>query len=160
MTSNLGSHLIQERLQDITSSNRDQVIGELRVQLMDMLKATIRPEFLNRVDEIIVFKPLTEKEIREIVDLQLIHLQERVERNNMKIEFDEEVKDWLGKLGYDIAYGARPLKRTIQKHLVNVLSEKILDATFLPGDTIQVGLNKQGLIEFVKKPQLRILIRK
>jgi ATP-dependent Clp protease ATP-binding subunit ClpB len=152
MTSNLGSHLIQERLQDITPSNRDQVIGELRVQLMDMLKATIRPEFLNRVDEIIVFKPLTEKEIREIVDLQLRHLQERVERNNMKIEFDDEVKDWLGKLGYDIAYGARPLKRTIQKHLVNVLSEKILDATFLPGDIIQVGLNKQGLIEFVKKP--------
>jgi ATP-dependent Clp protease ATP-binding subunit ClpB len=152
MTSNLGSHLIQERLQDITPSNRDQVIGELRVQLMDMLKATIRPEFLNRVDEIIVFKPLTEKEIREIVDLQLKHLQERVERNNMKIIFDDEVKDWLGKLGYDIAYGARPLKRTIQKHLVNVLSEKILNADFLPGDVILVGLNKQGLIEFAKKP--------
>lgn len=152
MTSNLGSHLIQERLQDITPSNRDQVIGELRVQLMDMLKATIRPEFLNRVDEIIVFKPLTEKEIREIVDLQLRHLQERVERNNMKIIFDDEVKDWLGKLGYDISYGARPLKRTIQKHLVNVLSEKILNADFLPGDVIMVGLNKQGLIEFVKKP--------
>ena len=152
MTSNLGSHLIQERLQDITPSNRDQVIGELRVQLMDMLKATIRPEFLNRVDEIIVFKPLTEKEIREIVDLQLQHLQERVERNNMKIVFDDEVKDWLGKLGYDIAYGARPLKRTIQKHIVNVLSEKILNADFLPGDVIMVGLNKQGLIEFAKKP--------
>ncbi|MBK6876566.1 MAG: AAA family ATPase [Ignavibacteria bacterium] len=152
MTSNLGSHLIQERLQDITPSNRDQVIGELRVQLMDMLKATIRPEFLNRVDEIIVFKPLTEKEIREIVDLQLKHLQERVERNNMKIVFDDEVKDWLGKLGYDIAYGARPLKRTIQKHIVNVLSEKILNADFLPGDVIMVGLNKQGLIEFAKKP--------
>ncbi|MBK6506222.1 MAG: AAA family ATPase [Ignavibacteria bacterium] len=152
MTSNLGSHLIQERLQDITPSNRDQVIGELRVQLMDMLKATIRPEFLNRVDEIIVFKPLTEKEIREIVDLQLKHLQERVERNNMKIIFDDEVKDWLGKLGYDIAYGARPLKRTIQKHIVNVLSEKILNADFLPGDVIMVGLNKQGLIEFAKKP--------
>ncbi len=152
MTSNLGSHLIQERLQDITPSNRDQVIGELRVQLMDMLKATIRPEFLNRVDEIIVFKPLTEKEIREIVDLQLKHLQERVERNNMKIIFDDEVKDWLGKLGYDIAYGARPLKRTIQKHLVNVLSERILNADFLPGDVIMVGLNKQGLIEFAKKP--------
>lgn len=152
MTSNLGSHLIQERLQDITPSNRDLVIGELRVQLMDMLKATIRPEFLNRVDEIIVFKPLTEKEIREIVDLQLKHLQERVERNNMKIVFDDEVKDWLGKLGYDIAYGARPLKRTIQKHIVNVLSEKILNADFLPGDVIMVGLNKQGLIEFAKKP--------
>lgn len=151
MTSNLGSHLIQEKLSEITPDNRDQIIGELRVQLMDMLKSTIRPEFLNRVDEIIVFKPLTEKEIREIVNLQLKNLQERVERNGMKLSIDDDVKDWLGKLGYDIAFGARPLKRTIQKHLVNVLSEKILSADFLPGDVIHVFLNKQGLIEFEKK---------
>ncbi len=152
MTSNLGSHLIQEKLQVITPENRDQIIGELRVQLMDMLKATIRPEFLNRVDEIIVFKPLTEKEIRQIVDLQLKYLQDRVERNNMKLIIDDDVKDWLGKLGYDIAYGARPLKRTIQKHMVNVLSERILSADFLPGDVIHVHLNKQGLIDFAKDP--------
>ncbi len=152
MTSNLGSHLIQEKLSEITPDNRDRIIGELRVQLMDMLKSTIRPEFLNRVDEIIVFKPLTEKEIREIVNLQLKNLQERVERNGMKLSIDDDVKDWLGKLGYDIAFGARPLKRTIQKHLVNVLSEKILSADFLPGDVIHVFLNKQGLIEFEKKP--------
>lgn len=151
MTSNLGSHLIQEKLQEITPRNRDEVIGELRIQLMDLLKSTIRPEFLNRVDEIIVFKPLTEKEIREIVDLQLKQLQERVERNGMRLEFDDDVKDWLGKLGYDITFGARPLKRTIQKHIVNVLSEKILNADFLPGDLIHVYLNKQGLIEFEKK---------
>ncbi len=151
MTSNLGSHLIQERLQDINARNRDEVIGELRVQLMDLLKATIRPEFLNRVDEIIVFKPLTEKEIREIVDLQLKQLQERVERNGMTLTVDDDVKDWLGKLGYDISFGARPLKRTIQKHVVNVLSEKILNADFLPGDVIHLCLNKQGLIEFEKK---------
>jgi ATP-dependent Clp protease ATP-binding subunit ClpB len=152
MTSNLGSHLIQEKLSEITPDNRDRIIGELRVQLMDMLKSTIRPEFLNRVDEIIVFKPLTEKEIREIVNLQLKNLQERVERNGMKLSIDDDVKDWLGKLGYDIAFGARPLKRTIQKHLVNVLSEKILSADFLPGDLIHIFLNKQGLIEFEKKP--------
>lgn len=151
MTSNLGSHLIQERLQDINARNRDEVIGELRVQLMDLLKATIRPEFLNRVDEIIVFKPLTEKEIREIVDLQLKQLQERVERNGMTLTVDDDVKDWLGKLGYDISFGARPLKRTIQKHVVNVLSEKILNADFLPGDVIHLYLNKHGLIEFEKK---------
>jgi ATP-dependent Clp protease ATP-binding subunit ClpB len=154
MTSNLGSHLIQERLQDITPENRDQIIGELRVQLLDMLKSTIRPEFLNRVDEIIVFKPLTEKEIRAIVELQLRNLQERVERNGMTLVVDDDVKDWLGKLGYDISYGARPLKRTIQKHLVNVLSEKILNAEFLPGDVVHVYLNKQGLIEFGKKSVL------
>jgi ATP-dependent Clp protease ATP-binding subunit ClpB len=151
MTSNLGSHLIQEKLQTIDSNNRSEVMGELRVKLMDLLKTTIRPEFLNRVDEIILFMPLTENEIRAIVDLQLKYLVEKVERNNMKLIIDDEVKDWLGKLGFDIAYGARPLKRTIQKYIVNALSEKILTAEFLPGDTIEAKLNKQGLIEFVKK---------
>lgn len=150
MTSNLGSHLIQEKLETIDSSNRDEVMNELRVKLMDLLKATIRPEFLNRVDEIILFKPLTSNEIRAIVDLQLKMLVDRVERNNMKMTIDDDVKDWLGKLGFDIAYGARPLKRTIQKHITNVLSEKILNAEFLPGDTIAVKLDRQGLIEFVK----------
>ena len=151
MTSNLGSHLIQEKMQLIDSHNRNEVMNELRVKLMDLLKATIRPEFLNRVDEIILFMPLTENEIRAIVDLQLKFLTERVERNNMKLKIDTEVMDWLGKLGYDIAYGARPLKRTIQKYITNVLSEKILNAEFLPGDTIEAKLDKQGLIEFGKK---------
>lgn len=151
MTSNLGSHLIQEKMQLIDSHNRNEVMNELRVKLMDLLKATIRPEFLNRVDEIILFMPLTENEIRAIVDLQLKYLTERVERNNMKLKIDTEVMDWLGKLGFDIAYGARPLKRTIQKYITNVLSEKILNAEFLPGDTIEAKLDKQGLIEFGKK---------
>lgn len=151
MTSNLGSHIIQEKLQTIDSTNRTEVMNELRVKLMDLLKATIRPEFLNRVDEIILFMPLTLNEIRAIVDLQLKYLVDKVERNNMKLIIDDDVKDWLGKLGFDIAYGARPLKRTIQKYIVNVLSEKILNAEFLPGDTIQVKLDKQGLIEFVKR---------
>lgn len=150
MTSNLGAHLIQEKLQTIDSTNRTEVMNELRVKLMDLLKATIRPEFLNRVDEIILFMPLTETEIRAIVDLQLKYLIERVKRNNMTLEINDDVKDWLGKLGFDIAYGARPLKRTIQKYITNVLSEKILNAEFLPGDTIKGELNKQGLIEFVK----------
>lgn len=151
MTSNLGSHLIQEKMQLIDSNNRTEIMNELRVKLMDLLKATIRPEFLNRVDEIILFMPLTENEIRAIVDLQVNYLKERVERNNMKLSMDSEVMDWLGKLGFDIAYGARPLKRTIQKYITNVLSEKILNAEFLPGDTIEAKLDKQGLIEFVKK---------
>lgn len=151
MTSNLGSHLIQEKLHTIDEKNRTEVMNELRVKLMDLLKATIRPEFLNRVDEIILFMPLTSNEIRAIVDLQLKYLVDKVERNNMKLIIDDDVKDWLGKLGFDIAYGARPLKRTIQKHITNVLSEKILNAEFLPGDTIEVKLNNQGLIEFVNK---------
>jgi len=151
MTSNLGSHLIQEKLHSINEQNRDEVMNELKVRLMDLLKATIRPEFLNRVDEIILFKPLTSNEIRQIVDLQLQYLVNKLERNNMKLTIDDDVKDWLGKLGFDIAFGARPLKRTIQKQVTNILSEKILRAEFLPGDTIEIKLNKQGLIEFVKR---------
>lgn len=152
MTSNLGSQLIQERLHLINETNKDEIMNELRVSLMDLLKATIRPEFLNRVDEIILFKPLTSNDIRMIVDLQLQYLINKVERNQMKLEIDDDVKDWLGKLGFDIAYGARPLKRTIQKYITNILSEKILNAEFLPGDTIGVSLDKRGLIEFsVKK---------
>ncbi|MBS1518060.1 MAG: AAA family ATPase [Bacteroidetes bacterium] len=151
MTSNLGSHLIQEKMQIIDERNRDEIINELRIQLMELLRATIRPEFLNRLDEIIVFKPLTSNEIREIVDIQIRYLIEKVERNNMKLIIDDEVKDWLGKLGFDISYGARPLKRTIQKYVTNVLSEKILNAEFLPGDTIEAKLDNRGLIEFTKK---------
>ncbi len=148
MTSNLGSQLIQERLHLINDTNKDEIMNELRVSLMNLLKATIRPEFLNRVDEIILFKPLTSGDIRKIVDLQLNYLVDKVGRNQMKLQIDDDVKDWLGKLGFDIAYGARPLKRTIQKYITNVLSEKILNAEYLPGDNISVRLDKHGMIEF------------
>jgi ATP-dependent Clp protease ATP-binding subunit ClpB len=150
MTSNLGSMLIQEQLKTITENNRDEIMNELRVKLLDLLKKTIRPEFLNRVDDIILFKPLTEEEIRKIVDIQIDKLFERTEKNNLKITIDNEAKDWLGKLGFDITYGARPLKRTIQKYITNPLSEKILSGEVLPGDKIHIKLNKKGLIEFEK----------
>ena len=150
MTSNLGSMLIQEQLQAINEKNRDDIINELRVKLLDLLKSTIRPEFLNRIDDIILFKPLTAKELRKIVDLQLNNLHKRIEKENFKLKIDDEAKDWLCKLGFDITYGARPLKRTIQKYITNPLSEKILSGEFLPGDTIHIKLDKKGLIEFEK----------
>lgn len=150
MTSNLGAHLIQERLQTINDDNKDAIMGELRVSMLELLRQTIRPEFLNRIDEIILFKPLTEGDIRKIVNLQLHQLEEKLARNQMTLKIDGEVMDWLGKLGFDITFGARPLKRTIQKHITNVLSEKILNADFLPGDTIEVFLDNAGLIEFRK----------
>jgi ATP-dependent Clp protease ATP-binding subunit ClpB len=151
MTSNIGSMLIQEQLQFIDKENRNEILGELRAKLVDLLRATIRPEFLNRIDEIILFKPLTEEEIRKIVDIQLNFLIERIERNNIHLTADTEAKDWLGKLGFDIHYGARPLKRVIQKYITNPLSEKILSGEFLPGDKVLITLNKQGLITFIKK---------
>jgi ATP-dependent Clp protease ATP-binding subunit ClpB len=151
MTSNIGSVMIQEQLQFIDGNNRDEILGELRSKLVELLRSTIRPEFLNRVDEIILFKPLTEDEIRRIVDIQLNFLIERMERNNIALTADMDSKDWLGKLGFDIHYGARPLKRIIQKYVTNPLSEKILSGEFLPGDKVLLTLNKQGLISFEKK---------
>ena len=150
MTSNLGAHLIQERLQSITDENKDSIMGELRVSMLELLRQSIRPEFLNRIDDIILFKPLTSGAIRKIVDLQLRQLTEKLSRNQMTLKVDDEVKDWLGQLGFDITFGARPLKRTIQKYITNVLSERILNADFLPGDTIEVFLDNRGLIEFRK----------
>ncbi|MBS1492289.1 MAG: AAA family ATPase [Bacteroidetes bacterium] len=150
MTSNLGAHLIQERLQTINDENKDVIMGELRVSMLELLRQTIRPEFLNRIDEIILFKPLTEGDIRKIVNLQLKQLEEKLARNQMTLKIDADVMDWLGKLGFDITFGARPLKRTIQKHITNVLSEKILNADFLPGDIVEVILDNRGLIEFRK----------
>ena len=150
MTSNLGSHLIQERLKDMTEKNRDEIMNDLRVKLFDLLKSTIRPEFLNRIDEIVLFKPLTESEIRLIVDIQLANVEKMLKHNQMTMEVDTDVKDWLGKLGFDIQFGARPLKRTIQKYITNPLSERLLNGDFLPGDSIHAKMKGEGQIEFEK----------
>lgn len=151
MTSNLGSHLIQEHLQLMNERNREEIIGDLKMKLVDLLKATIRPEFLNRIDDIILFNPLTQKEIRAIVDIQVKYLSERLSKNNIKLIIDSDVKDWIGKLGFDIQYGARPLKRTIQKNIANPLAEKVLEDGILPGDTIRIKLGKEGLLDFTKE---------
>lgn len=150
MTSNIGSHLIQERMSEITEKNRDDVMNDLRVKLFDLLKSTIRPEFLNRIDEIILFKPLTEGEIRLIVDIQLANVEKMLNHNRMSMSVDEDVKDWLGKLGFDIHYGARPLKRTIQKYITNPLSERILNGEILPGDSVHIKMRGEGQIDFEK----------
>lgn len=150
MTSNLGSHLIQERLKDMNEKNRDEIMNDLRVKLFDLLKSTIRPEFLNRIDEIVLFKPLTEGEIRLIVDIQLANVEKMLKHNQMTMEVDTDVKDWLGKLGFDIQFGARPLKRTIQKYITNPLSERLLNGDFLPGDSIHAKMKGEGQIEFEK----------
>ncbi len=150
MTSNLGSHLIQERLSTLTPENRESIMGELRLKLVELLRQQLRPEFLNRVDDIIVFKPLTEQEIRHIVDIQLDAVGRLLKANNVSFEITEEAKDWIAKLGYDISYGARPLKRVIQRQLINPLSSMLLEGVFLAGDAVIVELNNRGLIEFRK----------
>ena len=155
MTSNLGSQLIQERLQGLTEENRDDLMDELRTSLHQMLRQTIRPEFLNRIDEIILFKPLTLKEIRQIVELQLAGVQSMISARNVKLEFTDDVKEWLAKAGFDPAFGARPLKRTIQKHFVNHLSERILAGDIVEGDHVIVDVDDRGGIDFITRVNAR-----
>ena len=157
MTSNLGSHLIQAELQHLTEENRDEIMGDLRTKLFDMLRQAIRPEFLNRIDEIILFKPLTMNELKRIVGLQLRHVQARLSAKNITLEFSDDVKEWMAKIGYDPAFGARPLKRVIQKYIVNKLSEKLLEGTVTDGDTVEVTLNKRGMVEFATKVKAEVV---
>jgi len=157
MTSNLGSHLIQEKLSSVTEENREELMGDLRVSLFEMLRQTVRPEFLNRIDEIILFKPLIEIEIRQIVELQLKQVQRMASEKNITLEFSPEIASWLGSVGYDPAFGARPLKRVIQKYVVNPLSEKILSGDIGEGDSVEVGLDNRGMAEFITKVRAKVV---
>ena len=126
MTSNIGSHLIQENFKDLDEGNREEVIAKTKNELFELLKQTIRPEFLNRIDDLIMFTPLTRDELRDIVDLQFKSVQRTLAEMGIEIEASEEALDWLAQLGYDPQFGARPLKRVIQKKLLNELSKSIL----------------------------------
>lgn len=126
MTSNIGSHLIQEAFENVTDRTVGQATEKAKAEVMNLLRETIRPEFLNRVDEIIMFHPLLKKEIRGIVDIQLTALQKLVGDNGIRLQFSDYLVDYLTEQGYDQQYGARPLKRLIQKEIVNQLSKRIL----------------------------------
>jgi ATP-dependent Clp protease ATP-binding subunit ClpB len=126
MTSNIGSHLIQDNFKDLTDLNRDHVVAKTKGELFELLKQTIRPEFLNRIDELIMFTPLNRDELRDIVSLQFKGVQATLSEMGIEIEASDEALDWLSQLGYDPQFGARPLKRVIQKRILNELSKEIL----------------------------------
>ncbi|MGM0587009.1 MAG: ATP-dependent chaperone ClpB [Bacteroidota bacterium] len=127
MTSNIGSHLISEKIEETGGEMDEDTYNHLQDQLMEQMKKTIRPEFLNRVDDIIVFHPLDQKDIRQIVDIQLKRVHKMLADNNVTLTVSENVKDWLGKRGYDPVYGARPLKRVIQREITNRLAMVLLE---------------------------------
>lgn len=161
MTSNLGSHLIQQRLGTAIEGNGeelDRVYEDLRSELHEILRQTVRPEFLNRIDEIILFKLLTKADILRIVGIQMQIVERMLAEKAITLQCTDEAKEWLGKLGYDPTLGARPLKRVIQKHVVNRLSELLLAGEFQAGDSVQVRLNTQGLIEFTKQGHSEAII--
>lgn len=126
MTSNIGSHLIQDNFKELNDNNRDEVIAKTKNELFELLKQTIRPEFLNRIDELIMFTPLNRSEVRNIAALQFKHVQDTLAEMGIEIEASVEALDWIAELGYDPQFGARPLKRVIQKRILNELSKEIL----------------------------------
>jgi len=128
MTSNLGSSLIRDNFANITEENKDKIVDDTKGQVLGLLKQTIRPEFLNRIDEIVMFTPLDEAEIRKIVDLQLNGLKEMLAQNGVKLIFTDAALAFIGNEGYDPQFGARPVKRAIQRYVLNELSKEILAA--------------------------------
>ena len=147
MTSNIGSHVIQERFEGVTENNLLAVTETTKIEVMDLLRKTIRPEFLNRIDEVIMFKPLLRHEIKGIVEIQLNGLKEMLAERDIKISFSDAVINWLAEEGFDPQFGARPLKRVIQKEIVNELSKKILSGEVKSDDTIVVD-EKGGEVVF------------
>ncbi len=126
MTSNIGSHIIQANFENVTEKNKEEVVDRTKIDVMDLLRQTIRPEFLNRIDEVIMFQPLLKKEIKGIIKIQLQNLKSLVAKNGIKLEFSDYAIDFLAENGFDAQLGARPLKRLVQKEIVNQLSKKIL----------------------------------
>ncbi len=148
MTTNIGSHLIQENFMNLNENNAQEIIDRTREQVLDLLKKTVRPEFLNRVDEIIMFRPLSKEDIRKIVEIQFSIIKKRLAENNIAIEADDEVLEYLGEIGFDPQFGARPLKRVMQRYLLNALSKEILQGKIHKNSTVRISLNENGEIVF------------
>jgi ATP-dependent Clp protease ATP-binding subunit ClpC len=147
MTSNLGSQEFQRGsigFRHEQESRSEQ--KRLKTSIEGALKQTFRPEFLNRVDEIIIFQPLTEEQIREIVDLMMKEVQARIEDRGITVTLTDDAKSWLAQEGFDASFGARPLRRTIQREVENPLSKKILMGEFKEGDRVKVDLSPEGLV--------------
>ncbi|MCB9171065.1 MAG: ATP-dependent chaperone ClpB [Flavobacteriales bacterium] len=134
MTSNIGSHIIQENFEKMSDADQEEVIERTRNEVMELLRKTVRPEFLNRVDEIIMFRPLDRRDVREIVQLQLHLLMKRLEEKDIHLVPSEELIDHIASAGYDPQFGARPIRRMVQKELLNELSRQLIAGTIRTGE--------------------------
>lgn len=146
MTSNIGSHLIQERFSEITDTNGDEIQARTKLEVYELLKKSIRPEFLNRIDETIMFTPLTREDIRGIVDIQFTGIAKMLAAQGVEISATEEALDWIGELGYDPQFGARPLKRAIQREVLNPLSKDILAGRISADSSIHLDVENQQFV--------------
>ncbi|NAW51506.1 ATP-dependent chaperone ClpB [Elizabethkingia argentiflava] len=147
MTSNLGSHLIQENLEEITDENRKEILEKTQTAVFDLLKQSLRPEFLNRIDEVVLFQPLTRKELGKIVQYQLRNFNKMLEKRNILMTATQDAMNYLMNKGYDPTFGARPLKRVIQQEVLNKLSKEILAGNINDGDSLTLDyFEESGLV--------------
>jgi ATP-dependent Clp protease ATP-binding subunit ClpB len=146
MTSNLGSHLIQESFENLDADNLGMVMEQTRNQLLELLRKTIRPEFLNRIDETIVFTPLSRADINQIVKLQFNQVVKRLSSTDVKISLTDKAVDWLAAISYDPHFGARPVKRILQKYVLNELSRRILSGQVDKSNPIVIDVENEELI--------------
>ena len=152
MTSNTGSHIIQENFSKLNDENREEVVAKTKDEVLDLLQKSIRPEFLNRIDEVIMFTPLSRTEIGDIVRMQFNRVEKQLAEQNIFLTASDEALDWLAQLGYDPVYGARPLKRVIQKRILNELSKEILSGKISRDSVIKLDAF-DGKFVFLNKDQ-------
>ncbi|PSL05659.1 ATP-dependent chaperone ClpB [Cecembia rubra] len=148
LTTNIGSHMIQERFAEMEEWNKEVVMEKTKSEVFDLLKKSVRPEFLNRIDEVIMFEPLNKSVTRKIVDIQWKEIQKRLAESNIEIEATQEVLDFLGEVGFDPQFGARPLKRTIQRLILNELSKQILAGYIKSDSAVLVDLDADKQVYF------------
>jgi ATP-dependent Clp protease ATP-binding subunit ClpB len=148
MTSNIGSHLIQENYADKGKYSDEEVFEKTKTEVTDLLKKALRPEFLNRIDEIVMFQPLSKREIKDIIKLQINDLNHRLNEQGIQVEFTKYALDLLAEMGYDPIYGARPLKRVIQKKILNELSKILLSGSLNKDMPIKVDSFEEGKFAF------------
>ncbi len=155
MTSNIGAPLILEKSQRITEHNKEEIFREIQEEVMALLRQQLRPEFLNRVDEIIVFHSLMKEHIKKIVDLQVARIREQLKEQGLDIELTEAAKDHMAEIGYDPAFGARPLKRVMQREIVDKLAYELLAGRFHAGQIIRVDYRDgQIVFEAIEQPEV------
>jgi len=137
--------LIQEKFDNYVEANKEEIMASAKTEVFDLLKRTIRPEFLNRIDEIIMFTPLSRDEVRQIVEIQFKNIVASMAALGFELQATEEVLDWLGELGYDPQFGARPLKRVIQREILNELSKQVIAGKVSKEKPILLKLDKNKL---------------
>lgn len=151
MTSNMGSNIIQDNYADRSNYSDEEVFDRTKAEIIDLLKRSLKPEFVNRIDEIVMFQPLSKREIKNIIQLQINQLNNLLSQQNIKVEFTKYALEQLAELGYDPLYGARPLKRVIQKQILNELSKIILGGTLDTSKPIFVDSLEEGKFAFFNK---------